>query len=99
MRTNPVFRGAPKYLRFLITTGSSVLPGFRCSTITPALPPLSRASARSLVALHSTGASWPNVKDFHFTGYTLGTIVVMASRWAFVVEGSKVISAHSVLFE
>jgi hypothetical protein len=65
---NPVLRGAPKYLRFVIMTGSGVIPGFFCSTTTADLPPFSRASARSLVAIHSIGASAPIVKDFQVTG-------------------------------
>src|SRR2546425_7056944 len=92
---NPSLRGAPKYRRFLITTGSAVIPGLRRRTTSPALPPSRRASARSLVAFQEMAASFPTVNDFHVTGYTLGTIVVIASRCSLVTDGSNVISAHS----
>ena len=61
-------RGAPKYLRFRITTGSGVIPGFFRSTTMADLPALSLASARSSVAVQSIGASAPIVNDFQVTG-------------------------------
>src|SRR3972149_3346765 len=62
MSTKPSCRGAPQYLRFLITTGATMLrlTASPFSTTSPALPPSSLATARSPVWLHSIGRALPD---------------------------------------
>src|SRR2546422_5595050 len=98
MSTKPSFRGAPKYRRFLITTGPAtfLLTEFLRMT-SPALPPSSVAWAASDPGLcsHMIGASAPTWKEAHLTGYTLPMISWIPSRCAGVTEGSYVMTAQS----
>src|ERR1043166_6479508 len=96
INTKPSFRGAPQYLRFLTTTGSSVMPGKRLRTTSPPLPPSSFATARSLPPFQSIGKSLPTVNDFQFAGYNGLRIAVIASRCSLVTDGSNTTTAHSI---
>src|SRR5437867_3145058 len=93
----PLFRGAPQYLRFLITTASAGLLALdvalrRTSAV---LPPSMAAWASPLPAFQVISPSAVD-RAFHLTGYRCPTIATIASRCGLLIDLSNVTTAQSI---